>query len=152
MALDMAGSHTASKTWVSAQAKERDAFTRFRNNCAHVAPSSPFIPNSWTDWVRHRLWAKEEAHRKAAYRLAAKERSIPSSKASMPVFNGRTFEDLRSPVLAMESTTWLPASHLPPEWPQAPWPTNGELKNDGPYRSVSGLCRFLPLPRAPRSP
>ena len=148
MAPDIAGSYTASKTWRSIHAKERDAFARFRDNCAHVAPRSPFTPATWPEWLKHRLWAKEEAHRKAVFRLEAKRRALSSSRASLPAFSGRPFGDCRSSVLAMESI-WVPELILPPGRPQAPWPTNDELKYEGPYRHVSGFCRFHPLPRVP---
>lgn len=148
MAPDIAGSHTASKTWLSIHAKERDVFTRFRDNCAHVAPRSPFTPVSWPEWVKQRLWAKEEAHQKAARRLEAKKRGLSSTRALSTAFNGRSFGDCRSSVLAMESI-WLPELILPSGRPQALWPTNDELKYEGPFRNISGFCRFHPLPRVP---
>lgn len=148
MAPDIAGSHTASKTWVSHQAKERDSFIRFRDNCLHVAPRSPFIPCSLAQWVKHRLWAKEEAHRRAAHRLESKKKTLSKDNPTIPAFDGRSFAHFRSSVLAME-TIWLPELDLPPGRPQAPWPTNDELKYEGPYRSVSGFGRFHPFPRVP---
>lgn len=144
------GSHTASKTWVSPQAKEREAFAKFRANCVHIAPHSPFVPATWSEWVEHRIWAKEDAQKKAARRLAAKRAHISAGAELMQPFGGRTFDDFRSPVLGLESI-WLPANSRvsPPGRAHAPWPTIDELKYEGAYRSISGYCRFLPLPRVP---
>lgn len=149
MTAEKNGSHTASKTWISDQAKEREAFARFRDSFVHVAPNSPFVPRSWVEWLKHRLWLKEEAHRKELRRL--KIREVEHAQPRQPVslaLEGRAFNDSRSSVLAMESI-WRPSAGFHRRWPSAPWPTIDELKYEGTYRSISGFCRFHPLPRVP---
>lgn len=144
----IAVSHTASKTWISDQTKERDAIARLRENCVRIAPRSPFVPASWQGWLKHRLWTKEEAHKKECERLRTKEmQTVNRQQVDLPL-DGKMFDDFRSPVLARESI-WLPHSNPVPGRPQALWPTNDELKYEGSYRNMSGYNRFHPLPRVP---
>lgn len=146
---DGSGSHTASKTWISDEAKEREAFSRFRANLLHIAPHSPFVPRTWIEWLKQRLWLKEETHRRELHRLKIWE--VERAQPRQPVHQalaGQEFEDTRSSVLAMESI-WLPSLRFQIRRPTAPWPTIDELKYEGMYRNISGFCRFHPLPRVP---
>ncbi|KAI9931318.1 hypothetical protein AWENTII_004568 [Aspergillus wentii] len=143
-------SHTASKTWVSEEAKEYDNFARIRDNYLHVAPNSPFIPRSWAEWISHRIFSKEEAHTEGLRRLTITKmyKMKETKELVQPAFSGKEFRDSLSSVLSLESI-WLPSIENKLGRMQAPWPTNDELKHEGAYRSTSGYCRFPPLPRVP---
>ncbi|RJE18077.1 hypothetical protein PHISCL_09581 [Aspergillus sclerotialis] len=142
------GSHTASKTWVSDQAKEKEAFAKFTDSCVHIAPSSPFIPRTWQEWLKQRLWLKEKAYRDELRRLQEIERVQRRNMVTERAFSSKPMNDHRSSVLALE-TIWLPSLDPAPQRPRAPWPGIDELKYEGSYRGISGFCRFHPLPRVP---
>lgn len=142
------GSHTASKTWLSEQAKEKEAFAKFTDSCVHIAPSSPFIPGTWQAWLKQRLWLKEKAYRDELRRLQEIERVQRRNVATECALSRKSMNDHRSSVLALE-TIWLPSLDPAPQRPRAPWPGIDELKYEGSYRCISGFCRFHPLPRVP---
>lgn len=143
-------SHTASKTWVSDETKEHEAFVKARDSMSHVVPHSPFVPWTFAEWVAHRLAAKEDAHRGVLRQIAAKQlkgktnRRVPLKTA----MGGKIFDDNRACVLARVSIWSSSKSHLP-DRPPAPWPTYEELKHEGDDRNRSGFSRFPPLPRGP---
>lgn len=143
-------SHTASHTWLSDEAKERDKFFRVQANIPFVAPQSPFVPRTLDAWVDHRVRrlddkiAEERRHIEVKTATAQGE----SKTRVMPAFGGKQFNDFRSPVLALESI-WRPGEETTPARPLAPWPDASERRHEGNLRSRSGYNRFLPLPRLP---
>lgn len=142
-------SYTASKTWVSDEAKEYDLFIKIRDNVPYIAPNSPFIPQTWAEWIDHRLHMKEEAHREAVRQLEIKEAEKTRTKEAIhPQLEGKEIEDYLSCVLSRESI-WISSTKDRPGRPQAPWPTYDELKHEGYHRNKSGYSRFPPLPRVP---
>jgi len=146
-------SYTASKTWVSDEAKEYDLFAKIRDNMPYIAPSSPFTPRTWAEWISHRLRMKEEAHREAVRRLEIKEaqKKMQTKEAIHSPLWGKEIQDYLSCVLSRESI-WIPSTDSRPGRPQAPWPTYDELKHEGYHRNKSGYSRFPPLPRVPGNP
>lgn len=143
-------SHTASKTWVSDETKEHEAFVKARDSMSHVVPRSPFVPWTFADWVAHRLATKEDAHRGAIRQIEARQSKVkPSKKIPLdPAMGGKIFDDNLACVLARESI-WTNSESPVPGRPSAPWPIYEELKHEGDDRNRSGFSRFPPLPRGP---
>ncbi|KAJ9312658.1 hypothetical protein DTO271D3_7049 [Paecilomyces variotii] len=143
-------SHSASRTWVSAETKEYEAFVKLCENVFYVAPYSPFVPRSWPDWIAHRLTVKEEARKEIVKRLAAREaqRKTGNKRKVEPLLGGKDFDDYLTRVLSRESI-WIPSIAERPDRPQAPWPCQDELQHEGSHRNKSGFSRFAPLPRVP---
>lgn len=141
-------SYTASRTWVSNGAKERDNFAKFHDNCIHVAPNSPFVPKTLQEWIVHRMWVigkgQQNSMRRLDYKVAERDMR-KEGRVVEPAFAGKKFDDYLSPVLSMPSI-WV---CNPPGREQAPWPGYDEFKHEGHRRSKSGHCRFPPLPRVP---
>lgn len=154
--IDIFMSHTFSKTWVSEEMKERDRYFDTLQNLErmHLVPRSPFLPTTLATWYAYRLESKaaeiQEMKRKIALRAAAakakKRATDPSGGRILPIFGGKTFNDNRSAVLALESI-WCPWSVGTAEKPEAPWPTRDEMEFEGDERVTSGFSRFPPLPR-----
>lgn len=143
-------SHTASKTWVSVEAKEYETFNKVRENVSHVAPNSPFVPQSWPEWIAHRLAVKEDSQNEIVRRLTARESERKAEiKARVSLaLGGKGFDDYLTRVLSQDSI-WIPSTAERLDRPQAPWPCHDELKHEGYHRSRSGYNRFPPLPRVP---
>lgn len=147
----MSISHTASKGWFSEQSREYEAFSRARCNYGHIAPLSPVLPRTWSEWIKHRIFVEEETQSQGLRRLAIKKlmKRIQISEAEYePPFADKTFEDHLSSVLARESI-WLPSYTGPPDREQARWPTHEEMKLEVKYWGYSRYRRSLPLPRVP---
>ena len=141
-------SNTAFKSWFSDQTKEYEAFARARCNYTHVAPFSPVLPRTWSEWIKHRLFVQEETESQELRRIAIKavmEKIQKVDEKHKSPFADKTFEDHLSSVLARESI-WLPSYTAPPDRAQAPWPTRDEMKQEAKGR---GKTRYLPLPRVP---
>ncbi|KAK5690141.1 hypothetical protein LTS12_028822, partial [Elasticomyces elasticus] len=147
----MSISHTASKGWFSEQSREYEAFSRARCNYGHIAPLSPVLPRTWSEWIKHRIFVEEGTQSQGLRRLAIKKlmKRIQISEAEYePPFADKTFEDHLSSVLARESI-WLPSYTGPPDREQARWPTHEEMKLEVKYWGYSRYRRSLPLPRVP---
>lgn len=149
----MSISHTASKGWFSEQSREYEAFSRARCNYGHIAPLSPVLPRTWSEWIKHRIFVEEETQSQGLRRLAIKKlmKRIQISEAEYePPFADKTFEDHLSSVLARESI-WLPSYTSPPDREQARWPTHEGMKLEVKYWGYSRYRRSLPLPRVPHT-
>ncbi|KAI4215697.1 MAG: hypothetical protein LQ351_001684 [Letrouitia transgressa] len=141
-------SHTNTKTWVSAQTKERENWIRVRDglkamNFFNPNPnrSSCVIPRSFEEYLDHR----------AAYLDDRRERMKSKVPGKLHVDNalgGRSFDDGRSAVLA-QPTVWCPWYSPSEEYPEAPWPSKEEMREEGDERYTSQFGRFLALPRNP---
>ncbi|GAD99778.1 hypothetical protein CPC735_049740 [Paecilomyces variotii No. 5] len=142
-------SHSASRTWVSAETKEYEAFIKVRENVCHVAPGSPFVPWTWPDWIAHRLAVGEDTRKEIIKKLTAKESQRAGTKRKIqPALAGRDFGDHLTCVL-LEDSMWTKSITERPDRPQAPWPCQDELQHEGNHRCKSGFRRFYPLPRVP---
>lgn len=143
-------SHTASKTWVSDEAKEYEIWSRTRDAMARISPGSPFMPKTFAEWIAHRLAKKEEDRNRAEEQIGQRESEKEESPAPVqPSFGGKQFEEQHlAPVLASESI-WRSSEEPLPGRAQAPWPSLEEFKHEGDDRSKSNYSRFPPLPRDP---
>ncbi|EFR03892.1 hypothetical protein MGYG_06890 [Nannizzia gypsea CBS 118893] len=140
-------SHTTSKTWVSEETREYEAWARARDSMSYVAPKSPFVPATFKEWLALKLLKKEEDKRKIAQSLAMKQKKL--NKITMKtdkLFRGKRLRDRLGLVLATE-TIWGPLSDPGSGRQNAYWPSREEFKHEGDDRCRSGYSRFPPLPR-----
>lgn len=148
----MSVSQASPKGWFSEQTKEYELFARVRCNYGQIAPLSPVLPRTWSEWIKHRIFVEEETQSQGLRRLAIKKLMTKiqiSDTEYQPPFADKTFEDHLSSVLAKESI-WLPSYTGPPDREQAKWPTHEEMILEAKYWGYSGYCRSFPLPRVPR--
>ena len=149
-------SHTSSRTWVAPKTIEQEKYGVVYQNLKKMEfiPRSPFVPRNINEWLDHRIAFAEDARSDEAKRLHNKQtrRKLNSSPAKAqihPAFGGRVLCDLgRSPVLSSLSI-WSPWYVAGSGFPQAPWPSIEEMKEEGDERNTSGFGRFPPLPRVP---
>ncbi|MCJ1464145.1 hypothetical protein MMC07_002758 [Pseudocyphellaria aurata] len=134
---------------------EQEKFAIVMENLTRMEfiPRSPFVPTNLSEWLAHRVAFAEDTRRremrKLANREAAHESGVVTGRVRIgPVFGGKQFRDNRSPVLAMESV-WSPWYQPTDVYPQAPWPSPEEMKEEGDERNTSGFGRFPALPRVP---
>ncbi|MCJ1472013.1 hypothetical protein MMC13_000657 [Lambiella insularis] len=145
--------HSSSRVWVSPLEATHDRWATIRNNLSRVRfDRSPFVPQGFQGYVEHLAVQAEDSARAERRRLARLEaeqsRGIGPNHPWIIPFNGRSFRDNRSAVLAMP-TVWSIWYEPPPSRPDAPWPTPEEFREEGDERHTSGFGRFLPLPRVP---
>lgn len=148
-------SYTNSKTWVAPKMAEQEKFDIARTNLERMEfiPRSPFVPRSMEAWLAHRIAYAEDCKQDELKRLSDKQAAsgptvIGGRVRVMLPLNGKRFHDNRSAVLASKSiwTLW----YEPTEgYPQAPWPSLEEMKEEGDERNTSGFGRFPALPRVP---
>ena len=138
------------KVWVNPEYSERDNWARIEANLTKSDMiKSPFVPSNYGEHIQHRAVTAEAAiqdeTRKINIKKAEKERlPVPIKPAMM----GKVFNDNRGLVTSME-TIWSPSWKPTTTHPQARWPTQAEMKEEGDERYTSGFDRFLPLPRVP---
>ncbi|EFE40300.1 conserved hypothetical protein [Trichophyton verrucosum HKI 0517] len=140
-------SHTTSKTWVSEETREYEAWIRVRDSMSYVAPRSPFVPTTFKEWLVLRLLKKMEDKHKIAQSLAIKQQKLSKTATKTDkLFRGRRLRDRLGLVLAAE-TIWGPLSDPGSGRQNAYWPSRDEFKHEGDDRCRSGYSRFPPLPR-----
>lgn len=148
-------SHTASRSWVSADVQDRERFLKLRELIRHLVPDSPFPPKTLQDFITHKQAILEEAKtamirrlkQREAQRKLEKQYGIGITKIK-PAFNRKVPKDFRGAVLS-QVTMWVAHDEIHPNRPRAPWPEFEELKHEGDDRNKSSYGRFLPLPRKP---
>jgi hypothetical protein len=141
---------TAVRTWVSDEIRELETYMRVRENIEQMAPNSPCVPTSLSDWIAHRLAVKEEEYQQGLRQLAIKREGDKAGcrEPIQPIFGGKVFPDFFSAVLSQQSI-WRPGEVEMPTREPAPWPDKDELDHEGSQRSQSGYSRYPPLPRVP---
>ena len=116
------------------------------------AKYSPFVPGTYDDYLGHCASVKAEEARKAAERVKQmkldKERKSRGQPKIQSIFESRKITDGLSPVLCSD-TIWTNDSGPTAARPQAPWPRDDEMDEEGNQRSTSKFGRCLPLPRVP---
>ena len=150
-------SHSASRTWISDETKQHEAYRKVSGHFHHIAPKSPFLPTSFKECLAHqeamieqdKADKQREIQKRETYKArrggCRKRREDPK-----PAFDVTKFNDGRSSVLAMQSI-WV-SRCVEQAKPHADWPTNDELKHHGTHRVSSGQCRTLPHPRRDADP
>lgn len=127
------------------------------------------VPKTFNEWFDHELEVANDRAKTARRRLyAAQEHKLRPRHPDLPIagemapitmrpFGGRVFGDGRSSVLSMPSI-WSPWECDTVSWiawegerrrPEALWPCEEEMKEEGNERMTSGFRRFLALPRVP---
>ena len=144
--------HGQSKTWKSGEAKERDHFSRINNLVHHLAPESPFTPQTYSQWVEHRA-AMNEVEKEKLLKNIETMQARKSADARIQIKSifgpeGKLFSDNRSAVLS-RPTIWSAWYTPTDERPEAQWPGRSELQHEGGDRQASNVGRYLPLPRGP---
>ena len=134
---------------------EQEKFAIVLDNLTRMEfiPRSPFVPRTMGEWLAHRVAFAEDVRKEEAAKLANMQAKSGSSFSSGrvrigPAFGGKQFRDNRSPVLALQ-TIWTPWYEPTEQYPQAPWPSAEEMKEEGDERNTSGFGRFPALPRVP---
>lgn len=146
-------SYSNSRTWVSPRIREKDEWKRIDNglhamNLNHP-DHSPFVPKSFDEYLQHKADflndRKREMLEKYQERYLA---AIATDNHVGPAFGGKHFDDGRSAVLGAE-TVWCPWDGPTKKHPQAPWPHQEEMREEGDERHTSQFGRFMALPRNP---
>lgn len=140
--------YTASKTWISHEAREQESWVKIRDNLARIAPLSPFTPKTFLEWIDHRLDNNAEEMERTLAKIAKKKDNKVPTVPVCQILGGRKFNDHLSLVLARGSI-WRPREEPAPGRRLAVWPTYEEFKHEGDDRFKSGYSRFPPLPRDP---
>lgn len=142
-------SHTASKTWISDETREFEAWVKIRDSMSRISPKSPFVPKTFKEWLAYQVSKREEERQRIVRKIISKQAN-PKRKGRVvnPAMGGRLFDDQLALVLAKD-TIWRPLQDRGRGRPRAPWPTHDEFKHEGDDRNKSGYSRFPPLPREP---
>lgn len=134
---------------------EQEKFDIARTNLERMEfiPRSPFVPRTMDEWLAHRIAFAEDAKQDELKRLSDKQAASTPTIISARVrvllpFCGKRFGDNRSAVLGLKST-WTLWYEPTESYPQAPWPSPEEMKEEGDERNTSGFGRFPALPRVP---
>ena len=145
--------HSQSKTWKSAEARDREQFTRLSNLIGHFVPHSPFTPRTFAEWNSHREGMveskKEDLIKDIKIRQDRKTRDsqIPFQSAfGLP--NVISYGENRAAVLS-QHTVWSPWYTPTLVRPAAPWPDKSEMSYEGNGRADTRCGRYLPVPRRP---
>ena len=115
-------------------------------------PSSPFVPRTYAEYLGHRASVEAAKAKRAAFleeqMSLNKIRKSKGQPRIESIFESRNFPDGRSAVLCLPSI-WSKWYVPPADQPQAPWPSDEEMKEEGNQRSTSLFGRCLALPRVP---
>lgn len=145
--------HSSSRVWVSHLEATHERWAVVRDNLNRVRfDRSPFVPQGFEGYIEHLAtqaeWSARAERRRIAQFESENSRGVGPNHPWIIPFEGKSFRDNRSAVLAMP-TIWSIWYEPPPNRPEAPWPTLEEFREEGDERHTSGFGRFLPLPRVP---
>ena len=142
--------HLSSNVWVNPDYFERDNWLRLQENLKKTGMfKSPFVPHTYSEYLKHRAVMMEADAREAASNIAKLKAQKEGSQVRIaPAMGGKNFADNRGAVTSME-TIWVPDGKEAQAHPQAKWPIYAEMKEEGDERHTSGFGRFLALPRVP---
>ncbi|KAL8708556.1 MAG: hypothetical protein Q9220_006609 [cf. Caloplaca sp. 1 TL-2023] len=142
-------SYTNSRTWVSPRVKEKDEWKHLHNGLVAMnlnqPDHSPFVPKTFDAYLRHKADFLSDRQKEMQHACRA---SASGNKHLDTVMGGKSYSDSRGAVLGME-TVWCQWDKGTKEHPQAPWPTEDEMREEGDERHTSQFGRFLALPRNP---
>ncbi|KAI9795858.1 MAG: hypothetical protein M1825_001072 [Sarcosagium campestre] len=138
-------SHTFSLTWLSPNEREFQNFTNTRQRLARFAPQSEFVPQTFQDWLDHRIRSANDESNAGARRLA-NLRAQQGRPVVMGAFGNKTFTGNRGWTLS-EETIWCPGQSTGRK--VANWPSLQEMKWEGDDRARTNVRRFPPIPREP---
>ena len=152
--------HSNSRTWIRGAITEKENWLRLEKTMKRMRflPSpnyekySPFVPQTFEGYLGHRASVEAENAKRAAFLVEQmrlnKERKSRGEPKFESIFESRKFADGLSPVLCV-STIWSNSCGPTAARPQAPWPGDDEMDEEGNQRHGSNKDRFLPLPRVP---
>lgn len=141
------------RTWVSPVIAEYERWQVVKNNLKsmELIPRSPFVPRTFSEWLTHRQEMKEINIKGLKRKIKDREAIAALGQDQEHVkkaFAGKDFKkDGNSGVLALK-TVWTPWNNSKLDRPQAPWPCQQEMREEGDERNTSGFGRFPALPRA----
>ena len=144
-------SHTFSIKWQSDIEKETTRLSKLLLALTRLAPESFLFPMALRQWIDHRIAILLADKRVVVGKIEAMFKERPAvefaDRRITPPFHGKSFKTLHSPVLARPTiwNTW----NIPSHKPCAGWPKHQELKWEGEDRKMTGVGRYLPLPREP---
>ena len=131
------------------------AFTEKLRKMEHYIlpePFSPFVPRTYSEYLGHRASVEATKAKRAAFLeeqmildKILKSKGQPRIESK---FESRNFTDGRSAVLCLP-TIWSKWYAPGADRPQAPWPSDDEMKEEGNQRNSSSFGRCLALPRVP---
>lgn len=122
----------------------------------HDRKHSPFVPQSFEEYLEHCTLFKQDRLNERKRRLVALERAAvrdprlppPGPRVRIgPAFGGKQFHDNRSSVLAQYTvySSW----YEPRGRPEAQWPCPQEMSEEGDERYTSKFKRMTAVPRDP---
>ena len=153
---------------------ERWKVVKANLNAMELIQRSPHVPKNFSEWLTHRAEMNDikvrcslnlhsrpranivsvakakEVQKQIGHRQAMDALGVDRPRV-VPAFGGATFEISdngvgRSGVGAQE-TIWSPWTRPTEARPQADWPCQAEMKEEGDERNTSGFGRFPALPR-----
>ena len=142
--------HLYSNVWVNPDYTLRDEWLRVQENLKKTGVfKSPFVPHTYSEYLKHRADMMEAKAREGASNIAKLKAQKEGSQVRIgPAMGGKKFGDNRGAVTS-EPTIWVPDRKETQAHPQAKWPIYAEMKEEGDERHTSGFGRFLALPRVP---
>ena len=148
-----APSHTNSLTWIKPKNAVEEQWEKVNANLRKMELNtrSPFVPQSYTEYLAHLRGLREESVIKQKKRMEYLRRNLEIDLEITKIhsaFGGRSFNDGNSGVLCLP-TIWSTCRLITVQRPEAPWPCREEMKEEGDERNTSGFRRFPALPRVP---
>lgn len=168
--------HSNSRTWTRVALTEKEKWFQLKKNLMNMRflpsdldhpftlklkrmgiyippePSSPFVPRTFSEYLGHRAAVEAAKAKRAAFLEEQmnlnKIRKTKGQPRIESKFESRNFRDSRSTVLCLP-TIWSQWYVPPADQPQAPWPSNEEMDEEGNQRNSSRFGRCLALPRVP---
>ena len=168
--------HSNSRTWTREAMTEKEKWLHLEKNMKHMRflhsdldhafteklrkmehyilpePFSPFVPRTYSEYLGHRASVEATKAKRAAFLeeqmildKILKSKGQPRIESK---FESRNFTDGRSAVLCLP-TIWSKWYAPGADRPQAPWPSDDEMKEEGNQRNSSSFGRCLALPRVP---
>ena len=122
---------------------------------ANYPKYSPFVPDTYDGYLGHLASVKAANAKKGALQVQKRELEMSLKRRGQPkvesIFANRKFTDGMSAVMCLE-TMWSTWYEPTAARPQAPWPGQDEMDEEGNQRNASvngNFGRFPPLPRVP---
>lgn len=131
--------------------EELPKFKRAKAALAVIAPRSPFIPGTLTQWMFHRASVMEMQAQMYLTKLIEEVKALAyPTEPIPPLISSTTTDGSRGGVLS-QSTIWC-ANPYKDGPGAAPWPSQKELEWEGDARAKTKVGRFFPLPRHTGNP
>lgn len=148
------------------QDKEKERWLKVHTNLKKLEldlRAKAIVPTDFDEWVTHRFGRlqdeQKDEKRKIDNRKAAAQAGysgfMPGYRPPKigPALGGKIFACAKNlGAVLSTSTIWCPWYRPTNERPQAPWPCEYEMREEGDERKTSGFGRFPAIPRVPGNP